>query len=353
MSHEPANHGAAKLRLRTLLGRLSETRAVWPLLALALILIVDGVLTPGFFTIRIVEGHLFGSLIDVLYRAMPTAVVALGMAVVIGTKGIDLSVGAVIAICGATITWRLHMGDPPLVVLAAALAAGLLCGLWNGLLVAILDIQPIVATLILMVSGRGIAQMINLLYGGTDPSFTSDFFAAISTGHLAMLPSRLFVGAGIFVVLWVLMRRTAFGLFVEAVGGNSAAADLAGIDARMIKLAAYLVCGLCAGFAGVVIAADTHTSDPVSAGLYIELDAILAVVIGGGSLAGGRVYLGLTVLGALIIQSLTTSILMSGVPPEYNLVVKAVVVLIVLLLQSRKIRVLMLRGVSSPGAGSP
>jgi ribose/xylose/arabinose/galactoside ABC-type transport system permease subunit len=340
-------------RLGAILGQPGEARAVWPLLALALILAVDGVLTPGFFTVRVVEGHLFGSLIDVVYRAMPTAVVALGMAVVIGTKGIDLSVGAVIAICGAVITWRLHMGDPPVLVLAAALAAGLLCGLWNGLLVALLDIQPIVATLILMVSGRGIAQMIDLLYGGTDPSFTSDFFAALSTGHLAMLPSRLFLGAGIFALLWLLMRRTAFGLFIEAVGGNAAAADLAGINARAIKLAAYLVSGLCAGFSGVVITADTHTSDPVSAGLYIELDAILAVVIGGGSLAGGRVYLGLTVLGALVIQCLTTSILMSGVPPEYNLVVKAVVVLIVLLMQSRKLRVLMARAFSSPGAGSP
>jgi galactofuranose transport system permease protein len=338
MSGEHTNSVGLTAYPRAVIGRLGEHRGVWPLLALALILVVDGFITPGFFTIRIVEGHLFGSLVDVVYRSMPTAVVALGMAVVIGTKGIDLSVGAVIAICGATIAWRLHLGDPPLIVLGAALAAALLCGLWNGLLVALLDIQPIVATLILMVSGRGIAQMINLLYGGTDPSFSSDFFAAISTGHLAMLPSRLFVGAGIFALLWLLMRRTAFGLFVEAVGGNAAAADLAGIDATMIKLAAYLVSGLCAGLAGVVITADTHTSDPVSAGLYIELDAILAVVIGGGSLAGGRVYLGLTALGALIIQSLTTSILMSGLPPEYNLVVKALVILIVLLLQSHKFR---------------
>ena len=353
MSRERANPAAATVRRSARLDRLRAGRAVWPLLALTLILVVDGLITRGFFSVRIVEGHLFGSLIDILYRSMPTAVVALGMAVVIGTKGIDLSVGAVIAISGATIAWRLHLGDPPLVVLAFALAAALLCGLWNGLLVAILDIQPIVATLILMVSGRGIAQMINLLYGGTDPSFTSDFFAAISTGHLMMLPSRLFVGAGIFALAWLLLRRTAFGLFVEAVGGNAAAADLAGIDARKVKLAAYLVCGLCAGLAGVVITADTHTSDPVSAGLYIELDAILAVVIGGGSLAGGRVYLGLTVLGALIIQSLTTSILMSGVPPEYNLVVKAVVVLIVLLLQSGKIRAELSRAMSLPGARAP
>jgi galactofuranose transport system permease protein len=320
--------------LRTLVGH----RAIWPLLALALILAVDGFISPGFFTVRIVEGRLFGSLIDILYRAMPIAVVALGMAVVIGTKGIDLSVGSVIAISGAVIAWRIHSGDPHFVILLLALATGLVCGLWNGFLVAILDIQPIIATLILMVSGRGIGLMINLLYGGTDPSFTSPLLQSLSVGHIGLIPTRLILGAAIFAALWLLIRRTALGLFLEAVGGNSPAADLAGINARMIKYAAYLICGLCAAWAGVVLTADTHTSDPISVGLYIELDAILAVVIGGGSLSGGRIYLGMTIIGALVIQALTTSILTSGLPPEYNLVVKAIVVLIVLLLQSNNAR---------------
>jgi simple sugar transport system permease protein len=321
-------------QLRALAGH----HAVWPLLALALIFAVDGWISPGFFSIRIVEGRLFGSLIDILYRSMPTAVVALGMAVVIGTKGIDLSVGSVIAIVGAVITWRIHAGDPHGLILLSALGVGLLCGLWNGFLVAILDIQPIIATLILMVSGRGIGLMINLLYGGTNPSFTSPLLQGLSVGHIGLVPTRLILGAAIFGALWLLIRRTALGLFLEAVGGNSKAANLAGIDARLVKYAAYLICGLCAAWAGVVLAADTHTSDPVSIGLYIELDAILAVVIGGGSLSGGRIYLGMTVLGALVIQALTTSILTSGLPPEYNLVVKAVVVVIVLLLQSNNAR---------------
>ena len=295
-------------------------------------------MSPGFFTIRIVEGRLFGSLIDIFYRAMPIAMVALGMAVVIGTKGIDLSVGSVISICGAVIAWRIHAGDPHFVILLLALATGLLCGLWNGFLVAILDIQPIIATLILMVSGRGIGLMINLLYGGTDPSFTSPLLQYLSVGHLGLIPTRLVLGAAIFGALWLLIRRTALGLFIEAVGGNAAAADLAGVNSRLIKYSAYLICGFCAAWAGVILTADTHTSDPVSVGLYIELDAILAVVIGGGSLAGGRIYLGMTMIGALVIQALTTSILTSGLPPEYNLVVKAVVVLIVLLLQSSNAR---------------
>lgn len=321
-------------RLRALAGQ----RAVWPLVALVLILIVDGFVSHGFFTIRIVEGRLFGSLIDILYRAMPTAMVALGMAVVIGTKGIDLSVGSIIAVCGAVIAWRMHEGDSHVVILLLALGTGLLCGIWNGALVALLDIQPIIATLILMVAGRGIGLMINLIYGGTNPSFESPLLQNLSVGHIGLIPTRLILGAAIFLLLWLLMRRTALGLFLEAVGGNDAAAALAGVSSRLVKYSAYLISGLCSAWAGVVLTADTHTSDPVSVGLFIELDAILAVVIGGGSLAGGRVYLGMTVIGALVIQALTTSILMSGLPPEYNLVVKAAVVLIVLLLQSGNAR---------------
>ena len=336
MKHSPSIEAIPPTasRLRALAGH----RAVWPLLALALIFAIDGLISPGFFHIRIVEGRLFGNLIDILYRATPTAIVALGMAVVIGTKGIDLSVGSVIAIVGAVITWRIHAGDSHIVVLLIALGVGLMCGLWNGFLVSILDIQPIIATLILMTSGRGIGLMVNLLYGGTNPSFTSPLLQGLSVGHIGLIPTRLVLGAAIFGALWLMIRRTALGLFLESVGGNSAAANLAGIDARLIKYAAYLICAFLAAWAGVILAADTHTSDPVSIGLYIELDAILAVVIGGGSLSGGRIYLGMTVLGTLVIQALTTSILTSGLPPEYNLVVKAVVVIIVLLMQSDNLR---------------
>jgi len=313
-------------------------RALWPLAALALLLLVDGILSPGFFAVRIVEGRLFGNVIDVVYRVTPTALVAIGMAVVIGTKGVDLSVGGIIAIVGAIVAWRIHEGDPHGLILCEVIGVGLLCGLWNGTLVAVLEIQPIVATLILMVSGRGIGLMINLLYGGTDPSFTSPLLQGLSVGHLGLIPTRLFVGLAIFVGLWILLRRTALGLMLESVGANARAAELAGIQARLVLYAAYLISGFCAAWAGVILTADTHTSDPVSVGLYIELDAILAVVIGGGSLAGGRIYLGTTLLGALVIQTLTTSILTSGVPPEYNLVVKAFVVVVVLLLQSDSAR---------------
>lgn len=322
--------------------------ATWPLLALALILIIDAIIVPNFFEIRIVEGRLFGNLIDILYRAVPTALVALGMALVIGTRGIDLSVGSIIAICGAVIAWRIQVGDPHIVILFMSLGAGIACGIWNGFLVAGLGVQPIIATLILMVSGRGIGLLINLLYDGTDPSFESPLLQGLSTGSIGLIPTRLFVAAGIFFALWLLIRRTALGLFIEAVGGNAAASNLAGVNARLITFIVYVLCGLLAACAGVILTADTHTSDPVSVALYIELDAILAVVIGGGALSGGRIYLGMTVIGALVIQTLTTSTLISGAPPEYNLIIKALVVLFVLFLQSdnarRSIRRLIFRG---------
>ena len=318
--------------------RLKGSRAIWPILALIVILIVDGFISPNFYEIRIVEGRLFGNLIDIVYRAVPTAFVALGMAIVIGTKGIDLSVGSIIAISGAVIAWRINAGDPHLVILFYALAAGVMCGAWNGFLVSVLGIQPIIATLILMVSGRGIGMLINLLYGGTDPSFESALLQGMSTGHIWLIPTRIILAAGIFLALWFVIRRTALGLFIESVGGNAAASNIAGVNARVIIFVAYVICGLMAGWAGVIMTADIHTSDPVSVALYIELDAILAVVIGGGSLAGGRIYLGMTVIGALVIQALTTSILISGLPPEYNLIIKALVVLFVLVLQSSNAR---------------
>jgi ribose/xylose/arabinose/galactoside ABC-type transport system permease subunit len=315
--------------------RLSEWRSLWPLVALGLIMLVDAFISPGFFSIRIVEGRLYGSLVDILYRGTPTALVALGMAIVIGARGIDLSVGAIIAIAGAVMTELIHHGMAAPGVLLATLLVSLVCGLWNGALVAFLDIQPIIATLILMVAGRGVAQMID---AGTIVTFRSDFFSAISTGRLGPVPSRIVVAAAVYVLTWAAMRRTALGLFIESVGSNAEASRLTGIDAKFVTVATYAISGIAAGIAGILITSDIRGSDANNAGLWMELDAILAVVLGGGSLNGGRVYIFNTLIGVLIIQSLTTSILVSGLPPEYNLIVKAIVVFLCLLLQARPAR---------------
>ena len=311
-------------------------RLILPITALLLILLVNAILSPGFFSLGLVDGHLYGSLVDILHRGAPLALLAIGMSIVIGTGGIDLSVGAIIAICGSVmaVLIRDQVMPEPLIALSV-IGCGLLCGLWNGLLVAVLRIQPIVATLILMVAGRGIAQMIT---GGQIVTFHSTLFGQLGSGYLWSLPMRVILTAIVLCGLIALVRRTALGLFIEAVGGNSEASRLAGIESRGVLIGAYMLSGFCAACAGLIIAADISGADANNAGLWLEMDAILAVVIGGASLAGGRFYLGLTLHGTLVIQSLTTSILVSGLSAQYTLLVKALVIILFLLIQSPPVK---------------
>jgi len=307
-----------------------------PLLSLVLIILVTASVTPGFLKITFVDGHLFGSLVDILHRGTPTALVALGMAVVIATRGIDLSVGAVIAICGAvTAVLTVNTDWPVWIVILCALGTGALCGLWSGILVSVFNIQPIVATLILMVAGRGIAQMIT---EGQIVTFHSEALDAIGNGYFLAFPIRVWIAIGLILLTVIVMRKTALGLFIESVGANVRASRLVGIEARLLVMSAYVFSGFCAGLSGIILAADIRGADANNAGLWLELDAILAVVLAGASLAGGRIYLLLTVVGVLIIQTLTTAILTSGLPVQYNLVVKATIILAVLLIQSPKTR---------------
>ncbi len=302
-------------------------------LALAAILAINWTVSPQFFDIRFQDGRLFGSLIDVLNRGAPVAILSLGMVLVIAMRGIDLSVGAVMAIAGA-IAASLADSHPLPVVLAAALGAGLACGLWNGFLVAVLGIQPIVATLILMVAGRGIAQLIT---EGRIVTFTAPGLAWFGGGSVLGLPAPVAIALAMLGLTLLVVRGSALGLMIEATGGNARASALAGVGTRAITLAVYAWSGLCAALAGIVAAADILGADANNAGLWLELDAILAVVIGGTSLFGGRFSIVLAVVGALIIQAMNTGILLSGFPPELNLVVKAVVVLAVLLAQSPRV----------------
>lgn len=301
--------------------------------ALILILGINSVLSPHFLELRLQDGRLFGSLVDVLNRGAPVALLALGMVPVIAMRGIDLSVGAVMAIAGAIAASLADRHDLA-IVLAAALGTGLLCGLWNGALVALLGIQPIVATLILMVAGRGVAQLIT---EGRIVTFTSPELAWLGSGSLLGLPTPVLLTFAMLLLALVAVRGSALGLLIEAIGGNERASALAGVGTRAITIAVYVWCGLCAALAGIVTAADIRGADANNAGLWLELDAILAVVIGGTSLLGGRFSLVLAVLGALIIQAMNTGILLSGFPPEMNLIVKAVVVLAVLLAQSPRL----------------
>ncbi|MBG0752947.1 MULTISPECIES: galactofuranose ABC transporter, ATP-binding protein YtfT [Pectobacterium] len=314
--------------------RLTFTKGMPQLLALVAILLIDSMVAPNFFSLHIQDGRLFGSLIDILNRGAPVALLALGMTLVIATGGIDLSVGAVMAIAGATAATLTAAGHPLPSVLLTALLVGALCGLWNGLLVAVLQIQPIVATLMLMVAGRGIAQLIT---EGQIITFDNAGLAKLGSGTLFYLPMPVIIACVVLLALWILTRKTALGLFIESVGINLRSARNAGVSTKLVLIAAYVICGVCAAVAGVIVTADIRGADANNAGLWLELDAILAVVIGGGSLLGGRFNLLLSVVGALIIQSMNTGILLSGYRPEFNLVLKALVVLLVLVMQSPRI----------------
>lgn len=311
--------------------------------ALLLVLLVDSLVAPHFWQVVLQDGRLFGSPIDILNRAAPVALLAIGMTLVIATGGIDLSVGAVMAIAGATTAAMTVAGFSLPIVLLSALGTGILAGLWNGILVAILKIQPFVATLILMVAGRGVAQLIT---SGQIVTFNSPDLSWFGSGSLLFLPTPVIIAVLTLLLFWLLTRKTALGMFIEAVGINIRAAKNAGVNTRIIVMLTYVLSGLCAAIAGIIVAADIRGADANNAGLWLELDAILAVVIGGGSLMGGRFNLLLSVVGALIIQGMNTGILLSGFPPEMNQVVKAVVVLCVLIVQSQRF-ISLIKGVRS------
>ncbi len=300
-------------------------------MALVLLFLINAVIADNFFSIHIQDGRLFGSVIDIFNRGAPVALLTIGMTLVIATGGIDLSVGAVMAISGAVMANMASSGYAPATILICALLAGLACGIWNGFLVAVFKIQPIVATLILMVAGRGIAQLITQ---GQIVTFNNDTLSWFGSGSFLLLPTPIILLILAALAVWALTKKTALGLFIESVGINIKAAKNAGINTPAIVMSVYAVSGVMAALAGIIVAADIKGADANNAGLWLEMDAILAVVIGGTSLMGGRFNLLLALVGAFIIQSINTGILLSGYQPQWNHIVKSLVVLLVLVMQS-------------------
>ncbi|HUX50396.1 MAG TPA: ABC transporter permease [Spirochaetia bacterium] len=330
------------------LGRITASKMFWPFVVLGLILLFNLIFTKGFFNLDIRDGHLFGTTIDILNRSAQIMIIAIGLTLVIATHGIDISVGSVVAISAAMaallIGGKLVLrGDVqeyvtlvpmPVAILAAVGVAGLAGG-WNGLLVSRLKIQPIVATLILMVAGRGVAQLITS--GQIITIYYKPFFF-LGNGFLFGLPFTVYIVAVVLAFTVFMTRRTALGLYIESIGVNPTASRYSGIKPERIIFWVYVFGSICAGIAGLIVASNVKSADGNNAGDLFELDAILAVVLGGTSLNGGKFYLGGSVIGALIIQSLTTTIYAQGVPPEITLVVKALVVFAVTMLQSESFR---------------
>ncbi len=316
--------------------RFLRSPALWPIAGLVILVAINAMLHPQFLRLSIQNGHLFGVPIDILKEGARPVVVAIGMTLVIATGGVDLSVGSVAAIAGAVAALAMSSGTTPLpLVLTAAVAAGIVAGLINGVLVAWAGIQPIVATLILMVAGRGVAQLIT---SGNVIVVTRPAFVYIGNGYMGALPFAAILALLLGVATHFALRRTAAALFIEAVGDNPTASRFAGVPTARVKCLVYIFSGACAALAGVMATANVAAADPYRAGENMELDAIFAVVVGGTALTGGRFLLLGSFVGALLLQTLTQTMYYAGVPPAVAPVPKALLILTVCLLQSDRTR---------------
>ena len=303
------------------------------LVALLVLLVFNALVTPNFLQ--------WQTLFVNISQVATIAIVATGMTLVIATKGIDLSVGAVMALAGALapLIFMSTFGmENPALGLAAAfvlpLIAAAACGLFNGMMVSFLGIQPIIATLILFISGRGVAQV---LTNGNLQTFSNPSFSYLGTGKILGLPFQGWLALALAALVFWLVNRTVFGRYLLAIGGNERAASLSGSPVRGVKIGAYVICAVLSGIAGLIVVAINSASDAARNGNLMELDAIAAAVVGGAVLLGGRAPIFGAVLGAVIIQLVKYTLLANGVEDEVALIVKAaIIVMAVYLQQARK-----------------
>ena len=288
--------------------------------ALLLVLLVDAIFLDRFLSVD--------NLRTQLVQVVPVLIVALGMAMVIGTEGIDLSVGAVMALAAAVLPLYLGYGWP--VALLMAMLVGALCGVLNGTLVAVVGVQPIVATLALLVGGRGLALV---LADGQAKQILNPALLGFGSDRVLGIPLTVILAVLLVLIVGFLVRRTTFGRQLLAIGGNPRASRLAGLPVRRTLIGVYVASGVLASIAGVVITARLNYSDPSSVGTLIELSAITAVVVGGTPLSGGRVRILGTVAGAMLMQLLGATLNQFDVPDSTTRIIQAAVILVAVALQ--------------------
>lgn len=323
------------------LQKIKSSSIFLPLVALAILVIFNIIFVPGFLDVEITQdGRLYGRIFDILNRSSSLIILSLGMTFVIATAGIDISVGAVVAISGAVCCSIIGgRGDgvaenPMIVAMIAAVGVGALCGAWNGFLVSKIKIQPMVVTLILMVAGRGVAQLI------TEGQIITVYYEPFSYigGNIPgnIIPSPIIIAIIMIALVLFILKKTSLGLFIQSVGINPTASRYAGINVTLIIFLVYAFSGFCAGVSGLIESSLIRAADANNAGLNMEMDAILAVALGGTLLSGGKFYLGGSIIGAITIQTLTTTMYAVGVASDQLPVVKAVVVIILCLIQSKR-----------------
>lgn len=294
----------------------------------------------NFFTISIRNGVLYGRLIDVLNRGSEIAILAVGMTLVVSASaGTDISVGSVMSLsasmccmllAGFGVASASELQVPLIVGFAAGVLMGCVCGAFNGFLVAYLEIQPMVATLILFSAARAIGL---LLCNNLIVYIRAGSFAKLG-GFTGPIPTPIIVAVVCVVVMTLLLKKTALGLYIQSVGINKKASRIAGLNSQRIIMLCYIICGLCAGLAGIVNASRITSADSNNIGLNYELDAILSVALGGNSLGGGKFNLIGSIIGAYTIQAITTTLLALGVSTSEAPVYKAIIVIAIVVIQS-------------------
>lgn len=340
---------ANKFDTKLTLQAIKKSQLLLPIAALALMLIVNVIITPTFFVVSIKNGVLYGYTIDIINRASELIILAVGMTLVVAaSRGTDISVGAVAAVSAAVCVRMLgssydSYAVPVFVAILCCLLVSIACGAFNGFLVANLRIQPMVATLILFTAGRGIAQLISAreINGKMVPGqilyVRMESFKSIG-GFLphVVVPTPVFIAAIFVALAIIILKKTALGLYIQTVGINPVAGRLVGINSTLIIFLTYAFCGFSSGVAGVIASSRIYSSDANNIGLNMELDAILAVALGGNSLGGGKFNIAGSVIGAITIQALTTSLYAVGVSGDQLPVYKAIVVILIVTLQSEE-----------------
>ena len=326
-----------------------RSKITWAVIAEMLILLVCLIVRPDFFKISYQPstGMLYGSLIDILNRSAEITIIAMGMTLVIALGGTDLSVGALVAVSGAFalkfMRWDVLVYNTPgnysvypfWMAIVVPLVVCLLMGLFNGFMIGQLGLQPIIATLILMVCGRGVAQ---ILTDGKQFTTLYSPFRWIGQGSCLWLPTPIVISVIVVAAVAIFVRKTAFGTFVESVGINREASRLSGINAKRVIFIVFALTGLLSGIAGLIYSSRIMSNDSNNAGINYETDAILAVVIGGTSMSGGKFSLAGTVIGSIIIRTIVTFVYYFGIASEATMAFKALIIAVVIVLQSEPVR---------------
>ncbi|CAM3065177.1 ribose ABC transporter permease [Vibrio neptunius] len=297
------------------------------LIALIFLIVVVSFLNPNFFTVD--------NILNILRQTSINAIIAVGMTLVILTAGIDLSVGSVLALCGAFAASLIALEVPVLVAVPTALFAGAALGAISGIIIAKGKVQAFIATLVTMTLLRGVTMVYTdgrpISTGFTD---TADAFAWFGTGYALGIPVPVWLMVIVFAAAWYLLNHTRFGRYVYALGGNESATRLSGINVDRVKIGVYAICGLLSALAGIIITSRLSSAQP-TAGMGYELDAIAAVVLGGTSLMGGKGRIMGTLIGALIIGFLNNALNLLDVSSYYQMIAKAVVILLAVLVDNK------------------